>query len=62
MDREDAIHHWFKLVMDGRLHLAPIGNSPDRILDLGTGTGIRCVEMGDEYPTTRIIGTDLSKI
>ena len=55
-------HHWFKLVMNGRLHIAPIGDTPGRILDLGTGTGIWCVEMGDKYPSARIIGTDLSKI
>jgi SAM-dependent methyltransferase len=62
MDREDMKHHWFKLVMNGQLHLAPIGDKPGRILDLGTGTGIWCVEMGDRYPSARIIGTDLSKI
>lgn len=31
-----------------------------RILDLGTGTGIWCVEMGDQYPSADIVGVDLS--
>ncbi|KAK4541438.1 hypothetical protein LTR36_008039 [Oleoguttula mirabilis] len=62
MDREDMKHHWAKLILSGKLHLAPIGASPGKILDLGTGTGIWCVEMGDLYPSATIIGTDLSKI
>lgn len=30
----------------GELHLAPIGSNPQRILDLGTGTGIWAMDMG----------------
>ncbi|KAK4986249.1 hypothetical protein LTR50_005428 [Elasticomyces elasticus] len=44
------------------LHLAPIGDNPTRILDLGTGTGIWVMEMGDAYPSAQVIGTDLSPI
>lgn len=47
--------------MDGKLHLAPIVN-PKRILDIGTGTGIWAIEMGDQYPESKIEGTDLSPI
>ena len=50
----------FTLVYDGRLHLAPIGPTPQRILDIGAGSGIWCVEMGDLYPSAHIIGVDLS--
>jgi len=28
----------------GKLHLAPIGNDPQNIIDLGTGTGIWCMD------------------
>ena len=35
------------LRMDNRLHLAPIGENPQRILDIGTGTGIWAIEMGE---------------
>lgn len=48
------------MVNDNKLHLAPIGASPHRILDLGTGTGIWCIEMGDTYPSAEIIGVDIS--
>ena len=35
---------------DEKLHLAPIGKHPQRILDLGTGTGIWCIDMGTYIP------------
>lgn len=40
MDREDMKHHFTLLITEGRLHLAPIGPSPETILDVGTGTGM----------------------
>ncbi len=49
-----------RLVHDDRLHLAPIGSSPQRILDLGAGTGLWCIEMGDAYPTAEVVGVDIS--
>ena len=32
----------------------------DFVLDVGTGTGLWAVDMGDRYPSCEIIGTDLS--
>lgn len=37
-DRMDLGHHIYLLITGGRLYLAPIIN-PQRVLDLGTGTG-----------------------
>lgn len=45
----------------GNLHLAPLTN-PGRILDIGTGTGIWCIEMGDLYPDAEVIGNDFSPV
>jgi tRNA G46 methylase TrmB len=39
MDREDIKHHISMLITEGRLHLAPIGKNPQRVVDIGTGTG-----------------------
>ena len=50
-----------RLLCNNHLHLAPLSN-PQRILDIGTGTGIWVMEMADEYPDAQIIGTDLSPI
>lgn len=46
-----------------RLHFAPLNEDQPqqmRVLDLGTGTGIWCCDMGDKYPSAEIIGVDLS--
>ncbi|ORY02669.1 S-adenosyl-L-methionine-dependent methyltransferase [Clohesyomyces aquaticus] len=63
-DRLDLYHHIQTLRLDGELHLAPIGDSPNRILDLATGTGIWAIDMGDKasYPTAEILGNDISPI
>lgn len=60
-DRLDLQHHSFRIMLDGKLHLAPI-SYPQRILDLATGTGIWAIEFAQEYPETVVIGTDLSLI
>ncbi|KAH0541824.1 hypothetical protein FGG08_003707 [Glutinoglossum americanum] len=41
-------HHIFVVATGGKLHLAPISNNPQRILDIGTGTGIWAMEMVDD--------------
>ncbi|KAF2802298.1 S-adenosyl-L-methionine-dependent methyltransferase [Mytilinidion resinicola] len=61
-DRLDLFHHIMSLRCDGELHWAPIGDNPGRILDIGTGTGIWAIDMGDKYPSAEILGNDLSAI
>lgn len=61
-DREDMKHAMTVAVCGDKLHFAPISENPSRILDLGTGTGIWCVDMGDAYPMAEVIGVDLSPI
>ncbi|KAI5867812.1 S-adenosyl-L-methionine-dependent methyltransferase [Durotheca rogersii] len=60
-EREDMKHAVVKLLCQ-RLHFAPIGNHPNEILDIGTGTGIWAIEMGDAYPSANVLGIDLSPI
>ena len=60
--REDMKHAMSLEVTDGRLFLAPIPPSPKKIIDIGTGTGIWAVEMGDLFPGAEILGLDLSPI
>jgi SAM-dependent methyltransferase len=61
-DRLDLLHHIFLLCLDGRLYDAPIEGEPQRVLDIGTGTGIWCIDFGDEHPGCEVVGTDLSPI
>ncbi|CAN9207857.1 unnamed protein product [Alternaria alternata] len=60
-DQLDIAHHMFLILLDQKLHLAPI-KDPKRVLDLGCGTGIWCMDMADEYPGAEILGVDLSPI
>ncbi|KAI5461787.1 S-adenosyl-L-methionine-dependent methyltransferase [Mariannaea sp. PMI_226] len=60
--RMDLLHHIYTLALKGELHLAPIPKDPQRVLDLGTGTGIWAMDFADEHPSAEVIGTDLSPI
>lgn len=37
----DLLHHVYRMLLGGELHLAPITKNPQRVLDLGTGTGMK---------------------
>lgn len=44
-EMEDLRHHIVvEILYEGSLHLAPIGNKPQEILDIGTGTGLWAIE------------------
>ncbi|KAH7312170.1 S-adenosyl-L-methionine-dependent methyltransferase [Stachybotrys elegans] len=60
-EREDMKHAMVVHLCNGSLHYAPL-EKPQRILDLGTGTGIWAIDMGDEYPEADVLGVDLSPI
>ncbi|KAK2043154.1 S-adenosyl-L-methionine-dependent methyltransferase [Colletotrichum somersetense] len=60
-EREDMKHAMVVTICGGALHSAPLKN-PHKILDIGTGTGIWAIDMGDEYPEAKITGVDLSPI
>ncbi|EXJ78794.1 hypothetical protein A1O1_09196 [Capronia coronata CBS 617.96] len=60
-DRLDLTHHLFTLVLQGEYCMTRLDN-PQAILDVGTGTGIWAIDMGDLYPSAIVTGTDLSPI
>lgn len=56
-DRLDLNHHVCLIFLNDALHLAPLDeNKPMRILDVGTGTGIWAMDMGDKYPNAEVVG------
>ncbi|CAG7988354.1 unnamed protein product [Penicillium salamii] len=57
-DRMDLTHHIWLMMLKGELYNAPIGESPQNILDLGTGTGIWAMDIADAH----VIGNDISPI
>lgn len=46
-DRMDLVHHLYCLTLKGNLHRAPIPRDTQRVLDLGTGTGIWAVDFAE---------------
>ncbi|TQN71103.1 Secondary metabolism regulator laeA [Colletotrichum shisoi] len=60
-EREDMKHAMIVTLCGGALHNAPLEN-PQSVLDIGTGTGIWAIDMGDEYPEAEVTGIDLSPI
>ncbi|KAK6359315.1 hypothetical protein TWF696_000477 [Orbilia brochopaga] len=58
----ELFHQVYSLRLSGRLYLAPITQNPRKILDVGTGTGIWALEVGDLYPNAVVIGNDISPI
>ncbi|KAJ4112360.1 hypothetical protein NW765_015430 [Fusarium oxysporum] len=58
----DINHHLLSLSLDGKLHLAPLKDDIQKVLDVGTGTGIWAIDFADEYPNAEVVGTDISPI
>lgn len=54
-------HEKHKLLL-GKPYLAPIGSTPQRILDLATGTGLWPIEVADQTPSAQVIGVDIAPI
>ncbi|KAH6887637.1 S-adenosyl-L-methionine-dependent methyltransferase [Thelonectria olida] len=60
LESVDITHHYLTLLLDDRLFLAPIDNNVQRVLDVGTGSGIWAMDFADQYQSAEVIGTDLS--
>ncbi|KAI0014974.1 S-adenosyl-L-methionine-dependent methyltransferase [Xylariomycetidae sp. FL0641] len=61
-NREDMKHAMMMELTDGKLFFSPIGDNPTKIMDIGTGTGMWAIEVGDRYPSAEVLGLDLSPI
>lgn len=42
LENFDLMHHFLTLLLDDKLHLAPIKPGASKVLDIGTGTGMSC--------------------
>ncbi|KAK4175930.1 S-adenosyl-L-methionine-dependent methyltransferase [Triangularia setosa] len=62
VERLDLQHHLFRLTFDDQICLCPKKDGAKRVLDLGTGSGIWCIDYADHHPEAEIIGVDLSPV
>ncbi|KAK3689208.1 S-adenosyl-L-methionine-dependent methyltransferase [Podospora appendiculata] len=63
MDRLDMMHAVMTGAIGKQLFLAPVEEEKlHRVLDMGTGTGIWAIDVGDQFPNAAVIGNDLSPI
>ena len=63
--RLDLQHAIFNHYFDGRLFFSPLdAEGTKEVLDIGTGTGLWCIELSDanSFPNAQITGIDLSPI
>lgn len=58
----DINHHFLTLCTDNKLFFAPLGDRIQKVLDVGTGTGLWAMDFADEHPGAEVIGTDISPI
>ncbi|KAI1391888.1 S-adenosyl-L-methionine-dependent methyltransferase [Hypoxylon trugodes] len=56
----DITHHYLRMLIGDKLFLAPISDNVQRVLDVGTGSGIWAIVFAEEYPQAEVTGTDLS--
>ncbi|KAI5861052.1 S-adenosyl-L-methionine-dependent methyltransferase [Durotheca rogersii] len=56
----DITHHYLTVLCEDKLFLAPIPDDVQKVLDIGTGSGIWAIDFADQYPNAEVIGTDLS--
>ncbi|KAI1449086.1 S-adenosyl-L-methionine-dependent methyltransferase [Annulohypoxylon stygium] len=60
LQSQDITHHYLSMLIGDKLFLAPIPDNVQRVLDIGTGTGIWSIVFAEVYPNAEVIGTDLS--
>lgn len=63
-DRLDAVHEGFVMIAGDKLCQAPVIKNPEvqRVLDLGTGTGIWAIDFACQNPHAEVIGMDLRSV
>ncbi|KAF4454073.1 hypothetical protein F53441_3358 [Fusarium austroafricanum] len=61
-ERLDLQNHQLLLTFGGKKYFAPNAEEAQRVLDVGTGTGIWAVEFADEHPHAEVFGVDIAAI
>ncbi|ELR03727.1 hypothetical protein GMDG_06360 [Pseudogymnoascus destructans 20631-21] len=51
----DKCHAKYYAMLEKKRFFAPIESNPQKILDLGCGTGIWCIDVANEYPSAEVL-------
>ncbi|KAA8629316.1 hypothetical protein SMACR_06716 [Sordaria macrospora] len=62
LDALEIYHEAIELMLDHKLHMAPIKDNIERAIDIGTGLGIWAIDFADKYPTCEVTGTDITPV
>jgi len=60
IDRYNLKHHLTAMVFGGNLFFAPISDHPQKILDVGTGSGMWAMDVATKYEMAHVEATDLN--
>ncbi|KAK3954202.1 S-adenosyl-L-methionine-dependent methyltransferase [Pseudoneurospora amorphoporcata] len=58
----EIYHEAIELMLDHKLHMAPIKSNIQRAIDIGTGLGFWAIDFADKYPTCEVTGTDITPV
>lgn len=61
----DAKHQFWRMLLGDKIRPSPKPppeNAPENILDVGCGLGSLCLDMAQDYPSSRIFGIDLKPV
>ncbi|KAF7952845.1 hypothetical protein EAE96_006070 [Botrytis aclada] len=62
MDRIDMAHAKYFMLLEKKRFLALIDTDVQKVLDLGTGTGVWSIDFADAYPSAEVVGVDIAPI
>lgn len=58
----DIFHHAIDMMLEGKLHQAPLSQNIENAVDIGTGSGLWTIDFADKYTNCTVIGTDISPV
>ncbi|KAK3505193.1 S-adenosyl-L-methionine-dependent methyltransferase [Neurospora crassa] len=58
----DIFYHAIDMMLEGKLHQAPLSQNIENAVDIGTGSGLWAIDFADQYTNCTVTGTDISPV